>query len=1201
MDISDISAVQERINRIALAGAAPDIIIAAKPEVMLHRYALSFKANRCTLLVLHNTFYGRSISYPVRTESTSIVYKDGVIHIGHIIAALANDVLDLNNLISLVKTTDIEMPKEIEVQARTLYPLISSGYDIKIKGVASIVVHEHISDLMPFMNTVSLRHIYSVLKGTISMTGKLLSIQAIVGGIAEAYTQLPMNTLYSIISRLESETSPLYMNTTNITDAIEWYRDRMGMKISSVSFYTESLSHLLETPLSSKVQIYPPQVELERVIIRPTEVFDIVDVISAARTSPDLPIIIANVDKRRIIKAYNKPDSMKRIELNWFMEAQREVIDKRQNMMSIVLRISRFPDRYQIVQYQQNKNFFYINRTRKYISVSEIVTLLCQHLNLETLSAPEIANTTYSFITNYIGGVSSGFGLDQHILAWLITNPPPMYRSSNIHKYIFVKEDTKPNALRDHISIHIQLGTEKLYLTLSLHETTSGTLVMDDEADLVGFDKGQKYIQVRINKAPTIHHARIAQSIYMHIISMYMKFYVVTRGTIFTTTGISLPYIDPKIVPLTERIPSTREKYSFYDPILYKHISDGVNPEALPVPIERDEAEYWRSKMHDVIRLPTIVINNPLIKFETAGEIWIRTPGPGRFILVEKKKRKGIYIPVMRTPKSNTGILVSVNADMTLTDTESRPHGETYIFKEYKSLSDKPGRVAYISKAAMELLTPILTDTQSISSVYRIGISLNVVHALNNALIRSVTPENIATYAHLCIGENWEQSLSDIREDILSQRIEALRHFRALEYAYEVNIYFLMDDQLEPYLRKPPHIYFYLHRESRKDWPTLIFHTLSTDPTTLSLITLSVSRGIRGYRYLFGGQEYLDSLMNRDNIIRMISPADGIDERLYTVPIQLSLGNWKAVEQVIDAYGKCRAITYKHNKSIFTLNIGFAPVQDLPIGDIKRPVIENDIDIESYRNLILTPSPTSDLSAWVSDERSARVLRIVTHLLYSQMDLDLDEFFSLVQVDPDVSYDTSQLKHALPNIQGSYEAAWEYFRDVLPGMVIDMEGDDPPYAIIVPDEMTKKALIQHVLATPKVKWPVRFPSYVQYNWDIKTGREEIVFLSDMDLIQYMIMSRSPVETTNIVISPIPYILSRGDNKYLIQMAFNATHAKYIAYIWDENTDGPLNPGYDSLIMDVTYPWKEVPYDFVDRLSNISFTRKDGRVFVIIPL
>lgn len=1458
MNIQDINALQERINGIAVEGASPDIIIAPKLKIPLREYASRFQANRCTMLTLYNEFRGRSVTFPIRSEAVPvtssttisniptvqnemtgttasearaipITIRTSILGLAHIIAAMANTKVELNNLIQIGKQINSERlnaesnlistslpisgsndiyPPEMEQLTRSIYDAISSPSvqaqtgtnienisipsstiishegatsdirpvrrDIEVAGLSSQPVHKYVASRSPRPIEINLRSIYSNLKGMINITGKILSIQAITGGIAMAYPGFPIENIYKIISRLEYESSPLHVSPARFTDNVAWYKEQMGLtptpapsiygapapsvenlvpriNPTTISFYGDSLIKLSKIPVV-KLQMYEPQVELERMIIRPTEPLDMIDMVSQARTSPDVPIIVANTENGKIIKTYNKIETLRKIELSWFMEAKKSTTQDNKNahMMNIIVRISKFPDKYQMVQYNGLKNVFTINRTEKYLSTSEIITLLCTHLHIDTLTVPQISNTTYSFVTNYIEGVaptSTGrggrgdtsksealFGLDQHIIAWLITNPPPAYRDANLHKFIFVKEDTKPNALRDHISIHIQLGTEKLYLTLSKHDTTGGTLVpvprerieefrQKEEyiesasssvlsRDLIGFFKGQKYLQVRINKAQSIYHARIAQSIYQHIISMYLNYYLETRNKIFTITNISLPVLNPRIVELQERIPDLREKYAFVDPILFKYVSDIKPLTLLPVPIERDEADYWIKRLHTVIRLPTVVVNNPLIRFETSGEVWLRTYAPGRFILTEKKE--GGYIPVMFSTKSGNGILVEVNTnDWTLTDTQIRPKGDTYVLKDYKSLSDPKfiGRLAYISKAALELLNPIIPNKKDIANLYRIGISMNIRYALNSALSVSIKPEDIAKYAYLCMQECWEQSAIQVEEDIRMQRTHPMKHFRALEKAYGVNIYFLMDDSfLAPELRKPPHALFYLHRKANKNWPSIIFHSLSSEPDTFSLITIKAEGGRGGrYIYLFQGQEYLDNVMNKNNIIRMVSPVDNINSRLETVPIQDSFttnaGIWKATEQIVDAYGKCRAITYSRNVTpittiaprqtitstslniptlgntsiqpqeilYVTINIGFAPIQDLPLGDIRDPsiglnsqvpAIIQDMQapprvvvreryltyasssqmnptpqvqsaefIKALEALILQPVPSSELTKWAEMEKNMRVLRIVAHLLYSHMPIDLSEFMLYIKVKEDVKYNVSGLKHALPNTHGSYMEAWRYFARILPGMVStpesinittttvpnpntlqsnleeeeedvvsdveeESESEETSYSIYVPDEATKRALYLHMLATPKIKWPMRFPSYVRYSWDIKAGRDESVFLKEIDLIQYMITVRAPSEAVSIIISPVPYILSRGDHKYLVQMVRSTSHAEYIAYKWETNF---FNPGYEDVGVDVEYPLNMVSPDFTDRLYEISTTIKDNKIFVIIPI
>lgn len=1245
MNLGDIDALQERINRIAIDHASPEIIMAPKGKVNLREYIMKFQANRCTLSMLYNEFRRRIISFPIRSPTGNITFVPSITNIAHIIASISTDPSMLEDMITYVYQAypSSEFNISIEKQSRDIYEILSgdSSIPMNISGVPSIPIHRFISNNAPRGIYPDIKKIYTILKSTINMNGKLLSIQSIVGGIVYAYSTeniydaterskiapisipnpVKQSDLYTIFQRLEPQDSPYSLNQKRFDDASQWYRDQVHYRIepSALSFYSVSLKSLLSMA-EMNLQIYPPTIEVERMIIRPLESIDLVDTMSHARTSPSIPLIIANTSNGIIIKVYNKPDTLRKIKLSWFMDPKNDLQD---NTMNIVVRISRYPEKYQIIQYNGNKNYFSINRSNKHISTSSLITMLCTQLSLSNLTMPQISSTTYSFVSNYIEAINMRgatiFGLDRHVLAWLIMNPPSEYKALNLQQYVYVKEDNKPNALRDHISIHIQLGSDKLYLTLSQHDTTSGTLVPTNSIDsstnesLVGFIIDQRYLRIRINKAQSIHHARIAQSIYNHLINMYIKYFDQTVSTILSMVGniATIPMFNPTIVPLLTRIPSLREKYAFIDPSLYTYVSN-INPDTLlPVPIDRDEVSYWKSRMHSVIRLPTIVTNNPLIQFETSNEIWLRTSEPEkRFVLI--KKTQGGYIPIQES-KNTSGLPIDMNEDMTIRGIYIGSAGKEYEVKHHRSMADPKyvGRRAFLTNAITKLLSPIV-DPNEVPNLFRVGISMNPIDALNVSLRMNRTNEDVSQYAYLCLQECWTESVTEIEEDILSQRIILMKHYRALEMAYSINIYFIMDDQLEPFLRKPPHMHFHLHRRGNPLWDSIIFHSLSREPDSFTLIGIkNPPRSIYPMNYRFKGVIYLDKLFNANNRIRMISPSDDIDQLLETVPIQMKLGEWIAIEQIVDTYGKCRAITYSRNEdeisTYATINIGFAPIQNLPIGDIHTPTMngslpliisdmrlsDNQIDAsfaDSIESLILRPTQSSVLSEWTRIEKEARIMRIVAYLLYNQMDISIDEFSDMIEVDPDISYDLSQLRHALPNGVN----AWEYFSNMIPTMVMD--GDTQ--VLIVPSEETKNALLLHIKATPKIQWPISLPSYVRYSWDINTGRDEQVFLHDVDLVQYLLMIHSPDERTTIIASPSPYILSRSDRKYLIQMARDIEHAKYIAYRW--NTDA-LNPGYEGIIMDVDYPLNKVQLEFTEILTDISYTIMNDRVFVIIPL
>jgi hypothetical protein len=125
-----------------------------------------------------------------------------------------------------------------------------------------------------------------------------------------------------------------------------------------------------------------------------------------------------------------------------------------------------------------------------------------------------------------------------------------------------------------------------------------------------------------------------------------------------------------------------------------------------------------------------------------------------------------------------------------------------------------------------------------------------------------------------------------------------MKHFRALERAFGINLYFIMEDIVEPYLRKPPFSHFYIHRDGDPSRPVVMLHSLHNHPDDFTLITLrnlSEPAG-RQLRYTFTGVQYFDRLMNQNNVVRMVSPADGISTPLIIAPIRMQLGDWRASE-----------------------------------------------------------------------------------------------------------------------------------------------------------------------------------------------------------------------------------------------------------------------------------------------------------------
>lgn len=1202
MNSDDIDALQDRINRIPLSQAGPEIIIAPKPSLRLHQYMSSFQAELCILRMAYNDLAGRVISVPMADRDGQIHMVPNILEMEHIVAATANS----NQEATILANQAIpDVDPSMMARIHALNDLILQGQDILIEGRPSITVHEYIIENIPSatISVLLIRPIYESLKSEINLSGKILSVHAIVGGIQKAFERVPEDEVYNVVDRLEHDGSPLHMSRARFNDAKSWYLSHIleGRYMGNISFYQESLQGLIalrDTNLEHiDIVTYPPSVEMERIVLRSTRVLDMIDMIDDARTSANIPMVMIKQSPDKIIKIFDTLATMRNIRLEWFGES----VLKKDNRMNVIVRIR--PEKYHIVHYSANKNYFVINIDRR-LSMRNIIHTLCSGLNMSTITLPRTLNTTYSFITNYID-------LNHHVLAWLITNMPPEYRAINLDKYVFVNENVKPNSFRNHISIHMRLGPEKVYLTISKGETTSGTIVNDDTGNLIGFDSRQRYLMIRVNKAPNIHYARISVEIYRHLVAMYITHFRTVVDTIINETGINPRADEPILQPLYSRIPSLTEIFAYQDPILYRYTSS-IEQSILPVPIKREEVQLWRSKGHTIMRLPTTVVNDPMIHISSSGEIWLRTPERGRFTLLRKSssniEEDSIeYIPVqIRLDKANT-TAITVNDDMTISWFPP-DQAAAYILKEDNPLLNKPGRDGHVYNSVDIFMKPVV----GIASLRRKGISTNILHRLNNIFGTNVQHKDLVPYAHLCLGECWEQSVGEIAEDLSIGNIEPMKHFRSLEKVFSINIYFLMGDSVEPYLRKPPHALFYLHRPYNPSWKCLIFHSLPSYPTIYSILVKHISG--KTVEYLFDDKNgYLDRQMSRNNVIRMVNPVTGksIIQQTSQGPIH-NIGGWIATEQVVDEYGKCRGITYRKQDMEVTLSIGFAPVQDLPTGTPKKPTSQDGIpsilleptlqearsDIEA---LIMYPSPESSMTLWRQKEKEARILRIVSHLLWSlESSKDLHEWVEdTISVDENVTYDLQHLRHRLSNISGSKEMAWEYLSDLVPGMV-DMDLG----SIIVPDQSTKDALRLHLLAMPKIRWPTSFPQLVQYPWDLKTRKNEKVFLQETDLIQYMIYFLMPLESTTITTSPASYILKRGGKRYLVQMSKNMQQASSIATLWKDSHFNPgLSAPYDPDSQPISL--KRVIPDFQEELKEISYTihpvGNEEAIFLIIPL
>lgn len=1171
--MDNVKQLQSLITNLCLTNAYPSIVSRRLPEIDLYEFVKQYPVNKASLSILNNELRFRYIKISDKEEEPILIYHIGAAMASNEqlleeIAEYIDEILDTENALEILERYYKKDMIILETQSQVIHVLIA---DTEFT-VSSI-----------YQSYIFLRHIYDI-------TNRILSYNAIIGAIMHIFLKgdkndiKTINSLHTIMMNFEPESSPIYITVKRMNIAYSWYLDNLNRPCDDIIFYQKYLDILSKLP-ANKVTSYQTELEIENYTITSTKILDLVDTISNATTSSDLPLIIINTGKEKIFKSHNKTHK----ELEW-------LFDVKPHIMRVIIKISHFPKKYLTIEYNRNKNIFSFVRTSKNISVGTIMTILYNNLHINTLTLPVAYNYTYSFISNFITDETGEIGIDRSILAWLILNPPEEYSKIGafINSYVYIKEETKPDVLKEHYNLHVQLGINKMYMSISKDKSSSNTVIMD-KGKYIAFEK-RRFFKVRINKCPSSYHAEICRMIYRNVLEMYFKYYTETKKYITEKYGLDIPITTSKIIPLKQLDPTSRQIYHYIDPVLYSHLSSKINNDNMPIPINRKEISKYKEEGYKVMKLPAIVENDPSVHFETNGEIWLRTIHQNHnFYLVIKND--GTYMPISTITNKYPKLLV--NRDWTLYKSDPQATFADYPQKTQKHISRYAKR-GELTEVLETFLKPI---SEGKNNLYRVGIGTNIINTLNNFTSKSVDNDKLSEYAYLTVQECYNQTLDEIKDDIDEGKVSLLKHYRALEEIYSINIYFIMYDEVIPFLIKPPHKPFYLHRRGNPENPCYLFLAYPNTPNKFMLIG-DYTGNIMDVEFPSTAVKYFDDLMDKNNQTFIISPENNIIQKICPVYDVNMYKGWKPKEQIIDKYGKCRAIIYKKKDSYATVNIGFAPPVNLPIGkDVVNPTMSKnrtlfaeDLNIseKDEKMIIMLKEKKPIIYDWFNIEKSSRVLRTIVYILYSQSDLTYDEFIDEhIEVDENISeiYDTSNLTHSLEKMYESRDI-WEYFSDIIPDMI---EEDK----IIVKYENIKEALRYYIRNVAKIRHPFTFFRYVVYTTDIKSGKNESIFFNEIDLIQSIILQEEKHTITEIISSPLPYIIDRNNIKYIVQMCRNIDHCKYIAYTWLKEK---RNPGYNStyeLIEDIQL--EKVNYDFINNDNEISYTEYNDNVYLIIKI
>lgn len=1247
-----ISDIDLEIKDIANNNADPSIILFQYPRTSLSELFKTYPLDINIIKILLTTFSGTSVTIKDDTEFIDLEMIAGTLmKNASEISTAANSVMKLKGMSrDIVDPEDSTYATNLEEISNSIMRVFENNKlpetQYYLDTQKPICIHESIPN--DAFSSIMLYNVYSYLKQSFNILRIPLNQDSILGAIAYRYWQY-MNAktrskdqklldaisaaklkdstfdgLVELMDKFEIQGGDNGISSSKLVSACNWYIKRLKFKIFARNFYYDALSSLMDmneavdsSPIMENFRMYDLDLDSERITIRPKHVdnkrFDIVDFIAESRTSVNLPLIIGKVNDQIIIKSFNSAPK----HISWYENIKN-------NTMRIYIKISKNPEKYHYLDYDLLTNQFYIMRRDKYISVNTMLSILESHVPDNIITIPLSYLYTYTFVTNYIvDNANDNIGIDRSILAWIITNPPEDYRTKIINneyvgpcvdQYWIIKEDNKPDALKDHISVHIQIGMYKMYLSISTKDSTSsGTIVPtlpgeDMTSVLVGFQSDQKIFRVKINRCPNIEYAYICQQIYKHIIYMYMKYYHRVKAYLLEKYMVELSTIyEPKILPLNQITPSNKNAFSFEDSQLYKLILS-ESQENLPVPIKRNEVDHWISQKHTVMKLPTVVVNDSTVTFDVEGEIWIRTPQPGYFELRPKTVKKmsatnGLYdsisyIPIYSVKETSLKVITAhENPDMLWKcyieySTKSQRY-QVSRFSIKNSL--KYGATAQISETISEIVKQI-AEYPYISATF---IPQDVLFSINNFVFGGNTSykgADLSKHAYLCMQECPDQTIEEISDDLKNGKVSYLKHWRALEALYNVNIYFMSGNDGDIFHRTP-HSSLYIHRTPNKFNPAILFYivngiclliseSLDTNGTDKNRLYVFSPFTRANGKISINPVTELEKLMEKTKQYSVADPVYGTVNKVNFTPNYPTISGWNVIKQYVDAEGKTRGLVYNFGAAYATLDIGISHIlPNIPVTKSivaptmyqghsgSSPYILQSTELferDDISKRILYPSPKNSFSDWRTNEKNARLLCMISSVIFSYSNLPAMEFSNkhIIVKNNLVSYGNINLPHSTFDLwyriiqketpRDVEMQVWQYFSGLAPLLVSCMD----TCKIYVSNDATKVRLTNYLMALGKHAIEYSFKDYIKYTWDISSNDSETVYLSVRDAIQKCIIDGSKSSALSVVNEIVwsiqPYLIERDSKYYLVQSCVDELHTAFVCKKWIAKR---INPGY----------------------------------------
>jgi hypothetical protein len=532
-------------------------------------------------------------------------------------------------------------------------------------------------------------------------------------------------------------------------------------------------------------------------------------------------------------------------------------------------------------------------------------------------------------------------------------------------------------------------------------------LVKDKNKEkLANFPPNTPYITVKIMKAPNIEVVNQFMTVLSYLFSLYSKFKESIEEDYSDLIGIEDESTSEKgseiVSPKTKvkvgqpGAPSLKGESTIYNlkttasDIFVSGYATQCQNDRQPTLIQSDEVETYTQNNYQVLPFPKKSENVTPLNFICLHEIH---PFPGVVVNKKKNKDKYPYIPCCfkKNQLKKKNYLAYYSGIPSLSKKESLP---SHILGVERSLQE--GRIGHLPSKIVEFLSSIgfnkeEKDSEDVPTEFiRYGVITGVnslIHciltAVGNATYMSMETDEKEKYAASIRGiilgtlnlSIFKQELYDYKDnEIFSQIADPYMYFdpslyyRGLEELFQINIYVFSQNQdaneSSSYIKIPRHKLFSA-RPLRDYLPTvLIYENIPEiyEGSPQCELIVEKNRNLRLFGPTLTQIVHKSLLFTNTTLSWNFIPAGLTNSvNMYSQYDFNSIIAYNSTHQIIDDYGKLRALIVKFNHLNFTFI--FPPSQP-----INLPIAEGELPMIKYEQLVKIPGLENPISTTLNSK-----------------------------------------------------------------------------------------------------------------------------------------------------------------------------------------------------------------------------------------